>query len=388
MSIPPMVTPSRAAPPVTEGTADGSASTRPALSFEARAYQSFVRGLRGFWRDEAYRGVVQAARERQGDTPAGLERALRDTPHYQLYAWLERHSQQFKYYGRYGVVALMQTQAEPLQALLQEASRRCPERLRLDPDFAVPEYVRAVDTHQHAGGLWSDAYDAFAYEAATDGYSFSLFNSRSPMTVYGEAAARLAARAVGDSMHPPRIIDVGCTIGNSTRALARALPRAQIHGLDVCGPVLALAHLRSVQQHLPITYWQRSAEALGFEGSSVDVVASHWLFHEMPVAAVRRALREAHRVLVPGGGFIAYDMYLCPGGPVGEWLHAGYAARNNEPFALGYARMDMRRELEEAGFDDVHIELAHPEPDAAVRAGDLPEARTHYITLITARRRG
>ena len=57
--------------------------------------------------------------------------------------------------------------------------------------------------------------------------------------------------------------------------------------------------------------------------SSVDLVASHWLYHEMPPRAIRAALREARRVLRPGGALMAYDMYLVPGGAVGRWLHAG-----------------------------------------------------------------
>jgi hypothetical protein len=114
-------------------------------------------------------------------------------------------------------------------------------------------------------------------------------------------------------------------------------------------------------------------------------VASHWLYHEMPPGAIRRSLREARRVLEKGGGFMAYDMYLVPGGAIGRWLQAGYAARNNEPFAHIYAGMDMKAELEDAGFKDVEMRIAHPEPDAAVKAGELPRYRTHYMTMITAR---
>lgn len=359
-----------------------SADTRMPLSFEARAFQGFVRGLRGFWRDEAYRGVLDDAARSGAPDPAALERTLRASPAYQLYAWLERHSQQFKYYGRHGVVATMAERSARCAQLLDEAARRHPERLHLDSAFEVPEYVRAVDTHQHAGGLWSDAYDAFAYEAATDGFSFSLFDSRSPMAVYGETAIRMLGERADRS---PVVLDIGCTIGNSTRSLARALPGAQVHGLDVCAPVLALAHLRALEQGLELQWWQRAAESTGFAAGSVDLVASHWLYHEMPPAAIREALREARRVLRPGGALIAFDMQLCPGGAVGKWLHAGYAARNNEPFALAYAEMDVRAELAAAGFVDATIELAHPEPEPAVRDGGLPAARTHYMTMVTAR---
>ena len=348
------------------------------LSFEASAFQCFVRGLRGVWRDEAYRGAVAAARAAGSADPAEIERKARDSAAYRLYSWLERHSQQFKYYGRYGIMRWMEGHRERLAALLDEAARRHPERLSLNPAFELPEYVRAVDTHQHAGGIWSDPDDAFAYETSSSAYSFSLFDPRRPMDLYVATARALAPQARA-------ILDLGCTAGHSTRALARAFPEAKVTGVDVSGPTLMLAHLRTLESGLAAYYRQESAERLRDADASVDLVASHWLYHEMPPAAVRNSLREARRVLKKGGGFMAYDMYLLTGGAIGRWLHAGYAARNNEPFAHTYAGMDMKCELESAGFTGIEMEIAHPEPDAAVKAGALPAFRTHYMTMITAK---
>ena len=353
------------------------------LSFDVLAYQYFVRGLRGFWRDEAYRGVVEAAR-RQGPQvdEAELERRLRGEPAYELYGWLERHSQQFKYYGRGGVVRFMETHRDEAARMLNEASRIHPERLHLVPGFEIPQYVRDVDTHQHRGGLFDEAAAALAYEASSTGFSFSLFDSRSPLLVYSDAARQLLGSASGAGC---RIVDLGCTIGGSSRALKRAFPDAHVTGYDVCGPVLALAHLRSLEQGLEVFYRQGSAESFDCAPGSVDLVASHWLFHEMPPAAIRASLAHSARVLKPGGGLIIYDMYLRPGGALGKLLHAGYSARNNEPYAHCYAEMDIVAELEKAGFDDVSVRVGHPEPDEKVIAGELPPARTHYISMITAR---
>lgn len=348
------------------------------LSFEATAFQSFVRGLRGVWRDEAYRGTVAAARGAGTDMPAEIERRARESAAYRLYSWLERHSQQFKYYGRWGIVRWMEGRREELSKVLEDAAKKHPERLTLDPALRLPEYVRAVDTHQHGGGLWSDACDAFAYETSAGAYSFSLFNPRSPIQVYADTARALAP-------HAKTILDLGCTNGGSTRSLAKAFPGAKVTGVDVCGPPLMLAHLRSLEQGVTAYYRQGEAERLADADGSVDLVASHWLYHEMPPAAVRRALKEARRVLRKGGGFLAYDMYLVPGGAIGRWLQAGYAARNNEPFAHTFAGMDMKVELAQAGFADVEMRIAHPEPDDAVKAGELPRYRTHYMTMITAR---
>jgi len=348
------------------------------LSFEATAYQCFVRGLRGVWRDEAYRGTLEAARRAGSDEPAEIERSARESSAYRLYSWLERHSQQFKYYGRYGVVRWMEERKDALERVLQDAAKRHPERLTLDPGLALPEYVKQVDTHQHGGGIWSDACDAFAYETSSSAYSFSLFNPRSPMAVYADTALALAPQA-------KTVLDLGCTSGGSTRALKRAYPSASVTGIDVSAPTLMLAHLRALEEGMEIHWRQASAEQLPCKDGSIDLVASHWLYHEMPPASVRRALREARRVLKRGGAFMAYDMYLVPGGAIGRWLQAGYAARNNEPFAHTFAGMDMKTELESAGFNAIEMRIAHPEPSKEVQAGELPAARTHYMTMITAK---
>lgn len=349
--------------------------------FEPSVYQSFIRSLRNFWREETYQRSVKTAGELGAVDPVTMERRMRETIEYQLYAWLERHSQQFKYYHRHGVIPTVRAkQAELLQAL-DAARARHPERLRLDPDFEVPGYVREVDIHQHAQGTWSDPTDGVAYESATTGFSFSLLNADLPMTIYADTARRL----LGEGARPGRLVDLGCTIGGATRALKRAFPGAEVFGCDVSAPALTLAHLRAMEQGLDITWVQAAAESLPFDDASVDLIGSHWLFHEMTPAAIRESLREAWRTLRPGGAIMVQDMYLTPGGEVGRWLAAGYAARNNEPFAYSYANMDMRAELEAVGFAEVDMGISYPpaEPD-----GTLPAARTHYVTMVTARKPG
>src|SRR3954466_13265807 len=72
--------------------------------FELATWQSYVKGLRNFWRTEAYAAVVQAAD--RSLAPQQIEQQCAGLPAYRLYAWLERQSQQMKYYGRRGLVDL------------------------------------------------------------------------------------------------------------------------------------------------------------------------------------------------------------------------------------------------------------------------------------------
>ena len=117
------------------------------LSFEANAFQCFVRGLRGVWREQAYRDTVRAARALSEKPPAEIEREMRAHPAYRLYSWIERHSQQLKYYGRWGIVRWMEAHKDELAKELAEAGERHPERLVVDAAFEIPDYVREVDTH-------------------------------------------------------------------------------------------------------------------------------------------------------------------------------------------------------------------------------------------------
>ena len=151
--------------------------------------------------------------------------------------------------------------------------------------------------------------------------------------------------------------------------------------LDV---LVEVAHLRAAEAGKVIDWWQAGAEKLPFEDGSVDVLASHWLLHEMPPWAIRNYFKEARRVLRPGGVFMAQDIYLAPGGAIGQWLSAGYAARNNEPFVYTLANMDLRKEMADAGLEPREVALSYPKPSEAVANGDLPPARTLYVSMVTA----
>ncbi|MDO8278522.1 MAG: class I SAM-dependent methyltransferase [Burkholderiaceae bacterium] len=347
-------------------------------NFEATSYQAFIRSIRNFWRSAPYADAVREASALDGE-PRDLETQMCGRPGYALYAWLERRSQQFKYQGRWGLLPTLRARQRELEEALATAARISPDLLILNTGFQPPDYVTAVDTHQHAGGLWRGATDGFAYEAASQGASFSMLSHDVPVKRIVEAAAVLLGAG-----KISRLVEVGCTAGPVARALKHSFPQAEVIGCDVSAPVLRLAHLRSVQQGVKVKWVQACAERLPLETGSVDLLCSNYLVHEMPPAALRESFVEARRVLRVGGALVIQDMYLIPGGAVGTWLQAGYAARNNEPFAYPLLQLDLTKELELAGFDEVSVRYSYPEPEAD---GSLPAFRTHYVTLITAKAR-
>ena len=350
-------------------------TTRPEIDFTARTHESYARSLKYFWKEAPYRHVVAEAEAAGVNDVGALERAMGISPAYQLYGWLERRSQQVKYEGRWGLARTLAPQRERLTRILDDGEKRQPERLHLDPLMEMPEYVTDTEIHQHPGGIWNTDDAAFVYEWATSAVSFSMLDPSRPLDWYAETMRERFA--------PGAILDIGCTVGASTRALKRAMPTAEIHGCDVSAPAVRLAHLRAVEAGQDIDFWQMNGEILGFEEARFDLVTSHWLIHEVPPAALRRIMREGRRVLKPGGVFAMYDMYLTPGGTIDAWLLDGYAARNNEPFAHPICGMDMTSELNDAGFKDVSIELSGLQATPAELGGELPESRTHYMTVIT-----
>ncbi|MFD2137779.1 hypothetical protein ACFSLT_25840 [Novosphingobium resinovorum] len=101
---------------------------------------------------------------------------------------------------------------------LAEAGRgRRPHLLRIDPDFAYPEYFRAQDIHLQPGNYHDDALAGFVFH-----YGSKVFFTG------GNDDDRLhnvmAAWCPIDGS-PQRIVDLGCGVGQSTTAFKLRFPK-------------------------------------------------------------------------------------------------------------------------------------------------------------------
>ncbi|MEM1213414.1 MAG: class I SAM-dependent methyltransferase [Planctomycetota bacterium] len=120
---------------------------------------------------------------------------------------------------------------------------------------------------------------------------------------------------VGGDLAGKRVVDIGCGEGRFTRRLAGE--GATVDGIDPCTPLLDHARrlADSAQQ-----FHEASAEALPFEQARFDLAVFYLSTCDMPDLAA--ALREAHRVLRPGGGCALctiHPMADSPGGSRG-WV--------------------------------------------------------------------
>jgi SAM-dependent methyltransferase len=114
-----------------------------------------------------------------------------------------------------------------------------------------------------------------------------------------------------------QVLDIGCGNAPLSIRLARKYPAARITGIDYWGRNWDYSK-QVCEQNAKIegvedrTVFQKaSASALPFEDGSFDLVVSNLTFHEVSDTQDKRAvLREALRVVRPGGKFAFQDLFL------------------------------------------------------------------------------
>ncbi|HEY3958110.1 MAG TPA: class I SAM-dependent methyltransferase [Streptosporangiaceae bacterium] len=117
-------------------------------------------------------------------------------------------------------------------------------------------------------------------------------------------AEQLSELAAGDT-----VADIGCGPGSAARHAARRA--TSVIGVDPAPMMLRLARLLTWRPKHPVRYVEGTAEALPLPNSSVSVAWSIASVHHW--ADLDAGLREARRVLKPGGRLVAIERLTHPG---------------------------------------------------------------------------
>lgn len=256
-------------------------------------------------------------------------------------------------HGQIAIEAFEEIQPD-LQPVL-DATTDGPASLELDPDMKLPDYWDGVHFHRTTGGWDGHPHMGYVHgeiihkKMVARFFPGGIFQQR-------QNVAEMAAR---DSYE--RILDMGCSSGHFTTALARTYPDAQITGVELSARMLEHAHRTANANGWNWKLYQRAAEDTGFEDDSFDLVASYILIHEIPAETVEQVFVEAFRVLEPGGDMIMSDATRYADlDKLSVWKADRGAKYGGEPFWRETASLDLAGIARKAGFVDVTADGIYP----------------------------
>jgi len=242
--------------------------------------------------------------------------------------------------------------------------------LETDPSFEVPRYLAATDTHMMPGSYYADFGADDVRQGAVFDKAASLYSRGRQGGVMNDMRGHTVVAHVFNrfpTLAPARILEMGCTVGNSLIAVARAFPEAEVHGIDVGAGLLRYARARAAFIGVPLHFSQQSAERTRFDDNSFDLVFSSAVLHETSARALPRIVAECFRVLRPGGVMVHLEVpFRAETADALALLKADYETRyNNEPFWLGATRADFVALAAQAGFAEAaagYQDAAHGPP--------------------------
>lgn len=111
------------------------------------------------------------------------------------------------------------------------------------------------------------------------------------------------------------VLDVGCGTGTLATWIKRAVPEAEVTGLDGDFQILAIARRKAERAGVEARFDRGLSDALPYQDAAFDRVVSSLFFHHLTYDAKVRTIAEIQRVLKPGGELHVADW----GAPTNGW---------------------------------------------------------------------
>jgi ubiquinone/menaquinone biosynthesis C-methylase UbiE len=306
---------------------------------ENQAHLDVVLSLRRAWGTKVYpalRSEFDALENvASNEGPYGIAKRVHGLPLYPWFAWMERGTQKMLWRAVQDAVGhdgLPDTPKAPHVA-----------RLELDPDLIAPDWYLDWDIHLQPGGVARDALSARVYELGAKLVMMGENDDYRFHQLFTTTAA--PARAY------KRIVDLGCGFGKSTWPWRQHFADAEVIGIDLSAPCLALAAEKADRLNLPITFRQAEATATGLADQSADLVTATMLVHEIPIDHLPKLMAEISRLLAPGGRVLILD-FQPTGDAFRDLAMIEHGARNNEPFLPAMMAADWPAIADQAGLVD------------------------------------
>lgn len=195
----------------------------------------------------------------------------------------------------------------------------------------------------------------------TDGYlseeSAKLYEQQVEMLFRGTADPMRRLILEPMRMHFKRedkfkLLEVACGTGVSTHPLSKTFTNARITATDLSKDYVA--HCKKNYEHLPnVMFKTAMGEDLKQRDSSFDAWCSTYMFHELPKKVREEVLKEAFRVLKPGGRIYIVDSIQQNDNPVFDGLLDQFPQNFHEPFYKNYTQNPLEDLLKDSGFVDV-----------------------------------
>jgi SAM-dependent methyltransferase len=268
---------------------------------------------------------------------------MRNSDFYRWQQFVSRKSQEMMWDSfRQGFAPIEQSVAERLAAPNAEGAKG---RLEIDPEFKAPEWFTETEIHIQPGG-----YHSYALAGIMAEWASKLYHLRS--TLANPIHTQIAN--IPTIENPERCLDLGTGVGGVAVELKRRYPSADVWGVDIGEPLLRYAHVRAEDLGVGVTFSLQDTADLRFPDNTFDVITSHIIFHEMPVDVIKATIREAYRVLKPGGQVALADLPPYRVVPAyNEWVMRWQVENNGEPFWSSFLELDMLAEFEAAGFRNI-----------------------------------
>lgn len=228
-------------------------------------------------------------------------------------------------------------------------------QLHIDEGFVPPAYWTGVDYHRTKGGWDADQHTGYIHA--------EIVHRKMVERIFpgGIFRSRLATAQKAPRSHYDRILDMGCSTGHYTLALAKAFPGAQITGIDPS--YRALEHCARAGNAAGASWqlYQGAAETSGFADAQFDLVTSYILLHEVPADIVGGIFAEAFRLLAPGGDLLMADVTrFADMDKFAVWRQDLIARMGGEPYWRETAQLDFAAIARGVGFVDVQAEGIFP----------------------------